>query len=68
MKEQNDISIGKGVQLWSKREVAHRTGYSERQINYWMAQGRLPYVKLSPRRIRFLQADIEAFVQLHRIG
>jgi predicted DNA-binding transcriptional regulator AlpA len=66
MKPQDDT--GTGVQLWNKREVARRTGYSERQINYWMAQGRLPYVKLSPRTIRFLPADIEAFVQLHRIG
>jgi hypothetical protein len=53
--------------LLTKADVAHRAKCGRRMINYWMQRG-LPYVKLSPRMVRFVPGDVEAFLQSHRIG
>jgi hypothetical protein len=31
-------------------------------------KGGLPYLKLTPRMVRFLPNDVEAFLQSHKIG
>jgi excisionase family DNA binding protein len=40
-------------QLLSKRELAPVLGVSVRTIDNWIAQRRIPYVRLSARLIRF---------------
>ena len=39
--------------LLSKREVAQHLGVSPRTIDNWIADQRIPYLKLSPRVVRF---------------
>lgn len=39
--------------LLKKREVAQLLGVSKRTVDYWMRNGRLTYLKISPRCVRF---------------
>jgi excisionase family DNA binding protein len=42
-----------GRHLHSKQEVALAVGVSPRTVDNWMAQKRIPFIRLSPRLIRF---------------
>lgn len=54
--------------LLNKADVAKRGKFCPRMVNYWMASGELPYLKLSARMVRFLPSDVEAFLQSRRFG
>ena len=54
-------------QLWGKKTVARLFDYNERTINDWMRKRWLPFIKIG-KSVRFIPADVEAFIQSHRIG
>jgi predicted site-specific integrase-resolvase len=56
-----------GFQLWDRVEVAKRGDVSIRTVAEWMKRG-LPYLKLSPRQVRFMSTDVEEFLAKYRIG
>jgi excisionase family DNA binding protein len=45
--------------LLNVREVAELTGFSAGTLFHWVSQRRIPYVRLSPRCIRFRLCDLE---------
>jgi hypothetical protein len=60
-------AVENSLPLLTKAQVAARAACSQRVINYWMLEG-LPFVKFSPRMVRFLASDFEAFLRSRRIG
>lgn len=48
--------------LLTAREVAQRLGVSVRTVHSWVAQGRLPAVRLSPRCTRVARATVDEFI------
>jgi len=56
-----------GFQLWDRVEVAKRASVSKRTVAEWMKRG-LPYLKTSPRQVRFISTDVEAFLAKFRVG
>jgi predicted DNA-binding transcriptional regulator AlpA len=56
-----------GPKVLSKREAADRLGISTRTLDRLMSDGRGPSViELSPRRLGFLEADLDAFIARRR--
>lgn len=53
--------------LLSKRELAAALNVSERTIDNWVAQKRIPYLRLSNRLIRFNLAKVEAALARYEI-
>jgi hypothetical protein len=45
--------------LPDKRAVARRYGICIRTVDRWMAEGKIPYLKLAPRVIRFRWEAVE---------
>jgi len=43
-------------------EVAVLTGFSTGTLRHWVSQGRIPYVRISARCVRFRRTDIEAWI------
>ena len=48
--------------LIDKTELARRVGRKVRTVNYWMAQGRIPYFKVG-QAVLFKWSDVEAHLQ-----
>jgi excisionase family DNA binding protein len=46
-----------------KKEVAAHCGASLRTISSWMRQGRIPYVRLGGRKVRFKLSAVDAAVE-----
>jgi predicted DNA-binding transcriptional regulator AlpA len=55
------------VGLWNKTQAARALGICVRTLDYKTANGQIPHVKIG-KITRFIPADIEAFIQMHRIG
>jgi len=55
------------VGLWNKTQAARALGICVRTLDYKTAEGQIPYVKIG-RITRFIPADIEAFINSHRVG
>jgi Bacterial regulatory protein, Fis family len=55
------------VGLWNKTRTARALGICVRTLDYKLAKGQIPHVKIG-RIIRFVPADIEVFINAHRIG
>jgi excisionase family DNA binding protein len=53
--------------LFDKREAAHKLRCCVRTLDYRLKRGQIPFVKLG-KNVRFIPADIEAYIQAHRIG
>jgi excisionase family DNA binding protein len=51
-----------GKLLMTVRDVAAMTGFSEGTLRHWVSQRRIPFVRISDRCVRFLLADIEAWL------
>lgn len=49
--------------LLDKKEVAEILGVRQKTLERWVQERRIPYVKLTPKCIRFYPADIRAFVE-----
>ena len=69
-KNSNNEQHGGAVEspLLTKADVARRGNCCPRMVSYWMARGELPFIRLTPRMVRFLAADVEAFLQSRRVG
>jgi len=48
--------------LLDVREAAALLGISPGSLYHWLSQGRIPFVRLGPRCVRFRQSDIEHWV------
>jgi excisionase family DNA binding protein len=44
--------------LLTKGEVADQLRVSKRTVEVWMREGRLPYMRISPRVVRFRWGDV----------
>jgi predicted DNA-binding transcriptional regulator AlpA len=57
-------------QLMTAKEVAQRLGLTVNTLATWRCShpGRLAYVKLANRTIRYRRADVEAFVNSRLVG
>ena len=55
------------IGLWNKIQAARALGICVRTLDYKTANGQIPHVKIG-RITRFIPADIEAFINAHRIG
>ena len=53
--------------LLSKRELAAVLGVSQRTIENWLAQKRIPQLRLSPRLTRFNLSRVEAALARYEI-
>jgi len=60
-------SLSQEVGLWNKTQAARALGICVRTLDYKTANGQIPHVKIG-RITRFIPADIEAFINAHRIG
>jgi excisionase family DNA binding protein len=57
-----------GTLLMTVREVAALTGFSEGTLRHWVSQRRIPFVRISDRCVRFLPADIQAWLAAKRVA
>jgi excisionase family DNA binding protein len=48
--------------LLTVREAAALTGFSEGTLRHWISEGRIPFVRISPRCVRFRQSDIQDWI------
>jgi excisionase family DNA binding protein len=53
--------------LFNKKQVAERTQFSVRTIDYKMAAGELPFIKFRAA-VRFLPEDVDRWISSHRVG
>jgi len=63
-------SIPRDDGLLDKHEAAKLIGIHERTLDLWQSQRRIPFIKLGNGRrslVRFRRADLEAFLQSHRV-
>lgn len=49
--------------LMNKKEVALTLGVSVKAIDKWLGEGRLPYIRLSRKCIRFNPSEIQSFLK-----
>jgi predicted DNA-binding transcriptional regulator AlpA len=61
--QENSQNVG----LLNKTQAAKRLGICVRTLDNRMADLKLPYVQIG-KSIRFIPADIENYIQSHRIG
>lgn len=52
--------------LLTKDEVADLLRVSRRTLNRWMAQGRIPFFRLSPGTVRFSHAEVVTALGLNK--
>jgi excisionase family DNA binding protein len=53
--------------LPDKRAVAQRYGVSTRTVDRWVAERRVPYLRLGRRCVRFVWRDVEAALSRFKI-
>jgi len=53
--------------LLKAQEVADLLGISLKALRELVGARAIPFVRLSPRRLRFKASDVEAFIERHRI-
>jgi hypothetical protein len=53
--------------LWKKPDVCRRLNISLRTLNYRLADGVVPYIKLGGA-VRFVPDDIKKLEKSHRVG
>ena len=49
------------------KEVAELTGFSPGSLYHWVSQGRIPFVRISSRCIRFRRSDLEAWLDQNTV-
>jgi len=67
MSLQIDTHTGSSETLLSRKEAAQRLGLSPRNFAHRIERREIPYVKIG-RLYKFIPADIDAYIQAHRIG
>jgi excisionase family DNA binding protein len=56
--------------LLTKSQAAKLIGIHERTLDLWQSQRKIPFIKLGNGRraiVRFRRADLDAFLQSHRV-
>jgi excisionase family DNA binding protein len=48
--------------------LAKRLGVSEATLRSMVSRGLVPHIRVSPRRVRFDEAEIEAWLEGRRVG
>ena len=61
------FSDNHGRRLLTKRELAAALNVCERTIDNWVAQKRIPYLRLSARLLRFNLAKVEAALARYEV-
>ena len=61
------FSDNHGRRLLTKRELAAALNVSERTIDNWVAQKRIPYLRLSARLLRFSLPKVEAALARYEV-
>jgi excisionase family DNA binding protein len=56
-----------GADLLNDTQAARRINCSKRKLHYEKGAGRIPFVRIG-RLVRFIPADIDAYIQARRIG
>ena len=56
-----------GRRLLTKRELAAALNVSQRTIDNWVAQKRIPYLRLSARLLRFSLPEVEAALARYEV-
>jgi excisionase family DNA binding protein len=51
--------LGAREKLVTKKQLANYLGVTTRTLEYWRAQGRIPYWRISPRAIRYELSSVE---------
>lgn len=52
--------------LWDRKETAEYLGISPRTLDQWVWRGKLPFIRLSGRLVRFCKTDIETWLTKHK--
>jgi excisionase family DNA binding protein len=65
MTKQGDSSDG--IELLDREQTAKRLKFSTRKLYNETKEGRIPHVRFG-RLMFFIPADIDAYVEAHRIG
>lgn len=60
--ETDPASVGPGLQLWTKAQVAEFLGLSERSVENLHARG-LPVYRIGPRRNRYDRQSVMAWLE-----
>ena len=65
MRQENTAQVAASVvePLWSKRITARYLGVSLKTLNRWMAEGTGPRARKIGVQVRYLPADVHAFVE-----
>jgi len=54
------------AELLTKRDVAQQAKVCARTVDNWIIDHRLPFIKLGSA-VRFLQSDVQKFIEEHRV-
>ena len=57
------VKLEKMNEFLTKKEVAEKLRVTTRTINNYMAQGKLSFIRLSPKIVFFRATEIEAFLE-----
>ena len=63
----NQTNDGTQKRLLSKKELARLLGVSPRTIENWLAEKRIPHLRLSARLTRFNLAKVEAALMRYEV-
>lgn len=66
-KQDNNSVINAKIHCLTKEQVARAIGISISYINKLISSGKIPYIKIG-RSIRFLEADIQLWLQKRRMA
>jgi len=55
-------------QYLTKAQAQTYTGLSERTLDYARERGELGFYKLGKKRVLFKRADLDAYIERHRVG
>lgn len=49
--------------LLTVAEVSKLTGFNEGTLRHWISEGRIPFIRISLRCVRFRRSDIEEWLE-----
>ena len=54
--------------LLGYRKAAQLLGIPRGTLYAWVSEGRIPHIRFSGRMVRFDTAELEAWIECHRVG
>jgi predicted DNA-binding transcriptional regulator AlpA len=64
MKSDAEVSDG----LVKKAYICRKAAVSLRTLDNWISGNRIPFVKFPTGAVRFIQHDVDAFIEAHRVA